>query len=359
MVGVMLRGVTKQYGGTVAVDDVSFEVARGELFFLLGPSGCGKTTLLRLIAGFLTPDAGEILFDDRPVADVPPHKRNTGMVFQSYALWPHMNVAENVAYGLRERRVEHEERVSRVEAALRTVRMLDYASRAPNQLSGGQQQRVALARALVIEPDVVLLDEPLSNLDAKLRLDMRREIRRIHGETGITMIYVTHDQKEALSMAQRVAVMSMGRVEQVGPPRTLYRRPANRFVGEFIGEANVIAGVLQATEDGIGTVETELGAIKGRLATDEMAAGADVVCLVRPECVLLGPGEANAFRARIRSSMYLGEVEQFVLEAGEVELRAVQSNPGDEAEAPGRAVDACIDPQDVAILPAGERGADS
>jgi iron(III) transport system ATP-binding protein len=359
MVGVILRGVTKRYGETPAVNDVSFEVERGELFFLLGPSGCGKTTILRLIAGFLMPDEGEILFDDRPVAAVPPHRRNTGMVFQSYALWPHMNVAENVAYGLRERRVDRDARLRRVEAALRTVRMLDYASRTPNQLSGGQQQRVALARALVIEPDVVLLDEPLSNLDARLRLEMRREIRRIHAESGITMIYVTHDQKEALSMAQRVAVMSMGRVEQVGPPRALYRRPASRFVGEFIGEANVIPGVLRSAANGAGSVETELGVFRGRLATDALGPGAEVVCMVRPECVALGPGDENAFRARVVSNMYLGEVEQFLLQAGDLELRVIRSNPGDEAEPTGHEVDAHVDADDVVILPAGERGADS
>ncbi|HID10089.1 MAG TPA: ABC transporter ATP-binding protein, partial [Candidatus Latescibacteria bacterium] len=197
--GVRLDGVSKAFGEVWAIEDVSLEVAPGELFFLLGPSGCGKTTLLRLIAGFYRPDRGRIFFGDREVTHLPPHRRNTAMVFQNYALWPHMTVWENVAYGLKVRRVGREKLRERVEEVLEIVRMAEYADRFPGQLSGGQQQRVALARALVVEPKVVLLDEPLSNLDVKLRLEMREEIRRIHERVGRTMIYVTHDQKEALS----------------------------------------------------------------------------------------------------------------------------------------------------------------
>lgn len=351
MVGVSLRGVVKRYGETVAVDKVSFEVQKGELFFLLGPSGCGKTTILRLIAGFLQPDEGEIFFDERPIDPVPAHRRNTGMVFQSYALWPHMTVAENVAYGLRERKVSGDERSRRVQAALQTVRMSAYADRMPNQLSGGQQQRVALARALVIEPDVVLLDEPLSNLDARLRLELRREIRRIHAETGITMLYVTHDQKEALSMAERLAVMSMARVEQVGTPRSLYRRPGNRFVAEFIGEANLIEGTLVSCADGLGTMRTPLGELRAALGPGAPEPGSRAICLVRPECLRLGPGEPNAFRARVRSAVYLGEIEQFVLSAGGMELRALQSNPAEAPPARDRETDVHFSPEDAVILP--------
>ncbi len=350
MVSVSLQGVTKRYGQTVAVDHVSFEVGKGELFFLLGPSGCGKTTLLRTIAGFMQPDTGTIRFDGRPIDDVPAHRRNTGMVFQSYALWPHMNVFENVAYGLRERRIERAERERRVEAALRTVRMAEYGDRSPNQLSGGQQQRVALARALVIEPDVVLLDEPLSNLDARLRLEMRREIRRIHDETGITMIYVTHDQKEALSMAERLAVMSMGRVEQVGDPRSVYRRPANRFVAEFMGEANLIEGVVLASAGELGTIRTALGELSATLSTGPLHAGDAAVCMVRPECLQLGGAGRNSFRAKVESSVYLGENEQFVLSAAGIELRAVQSNPGAEPPAAGQEVQVHFDPRDAVLL---------
>jgi len=356
MVGVALKDVVKRYGATKAVEGVSFEVRRGELFFLLGPSGCGKTTILRLIAGFAQPDEGTILFDDRPMAGVPPHRRNAAMVFQSYALWPHMSVAENVAYGLRERRVSRAERERRVGAALRTVRMSAYRDRMPNQLSGGQQQRVALARALVVEPDVVLMDEPLSNLDARLRLEMRREIRRIHAETGITMIYVTHDQKEALSMAERLAVMSVGRIEQVGTPRELYRRPANRFVAEFIGEANLLSGTLLSVTGGLGTVRTALGDLKATLPPGAPEPPADVICMVRPECIAVGQGPVNTFQAEVRGAVYLGEVEQLMLRAGELELLAVQSNPREAPPATGERVRAHFAPEDAVILPAEGSG---
>ncbi len=351
MVGVTLRNVARRYGETVAVQGVSFEVRRGELFFLLGPSGCGKTTILRMIAGFLRPDEGEILFDDRPIGRVPAHKRNTGMVFQSYALWPHMSVAENVAYGLRERDVSRADRERRVAAALETVRMSDFRERMPNQLSGGQQQRVALARALVIEPDVVLLDEPLSNLDARLRLDMRHEIRRIHDETGITMIYVTHDQKEALSMAERVAVMSMGRIQQVGDPRSVYRRPVNRFVAEFVGETNMINGNLLRAADGLGVIQTPLGKLRAALSSKDLEPGQAVTCMVRPECLTMQAAEENAVSATLASSVYLGEVEQSVLEAGGLELRAIRANPGGTPPRVGEQVPVHFEPEDAVILP--------
>ncbi len=357
MVGVTLREVTKHYGETPAVEKVCFEVNKGELFFLLGPSGCGKTTILRTIAGFLEPDEGAIFFDDRPIDPVPAHKRNTGMVFQNYALWPHMTVAENVAYGLRERKVSRSERADRVEKALRTVRMSELTDRMPNQLSGGQQQRVALARALVIEPDVVLLDEPLSNLDARLRLQMRDEIRRIHTQTGITMIYVTHDQKEALSMAQRLAVMSMGKVQQVGDPRSIYRRPLNRFVAEFVGEANMIEGVLQNIEGETAVVRTELGNLRAGLsphAPDQ--SGAEVVCMIRPECLKMGSGPVNNIAASLRDNVYLGEVEQLVLSAEERELLVVQSNPAATPPSAGEDVSLHFRPEDAVVLPAGLSG---
>jgi iron(III) transport system ATP-binding protein len=214
MENIILKNVTKRFGKTEAVGNVSLEIKAGSLFFLLGPSGCGKTTLLRMISGFCDLDEGDIFFGGRSIKTVAPGKRNTAMVFQNYALWPHLSVHENVAYGLEERGVPRDKRRVMVREALQSVRMEEYEYRKPNELSGGQQQRIALARALVVKPDAVLLDEPLSNLDAKLRMEMRHEIRRIHDETGITMIYVTHDQKEALTMADEIAVMSMGRVEQ-------------------------------------------------------------------------------------------------------------------------------------------------
>ena len=242
MPALTIKNLTKRFGDFAAVDDVSLEVAPGELFFILGPSGCGKTTLLRLVAGFDEPDGGRILFGERDITDTPPEKRNTGMVFQNYALWPHMNVAQNVSFGLEMHRIPRQERTARIDRALAMVQMADYAGHLPGQLSGGQQQRIALARALVFEPDLVLLDEPLSNLDARLRIEMRRQIKLLHEQLGRTMIYVTHDQTEALSMADRVAVMHAGKISQVGTPRELYDRPANAFIANFIGEANMLPG---------------------------------------------------------------------------------------------------------------------
>jgi len=350
MVSISMRNSTKRFGRTLAVENVSLEIERGELFFLLGPSGCGKTTILRMIAGFCQADAGQLFFDDRPIDPVPPHKRNVGMVFQNYALWPHMNVEQNVAYGLKERNFSRAERRRLTEGALRTVRMLEYADRMPNQLSGGQQQRIALARALVIEPDAVLLDEPLSNLDARLRLEMRHEIRRIHAETGITMLYVTHDQKEALSMAQRVAVMSMGRIEQVGEPRTLYKYPANRFVANFIGEANLIPGTFLDVEGQMGRVRTELGEFRAKMHGAPPSQGAQVWCMVRPEGLSLSASGGNRFSATLKSSVYLGELEQLVLEAGGMELRALKVDPGSVSPALGKRVQVQFRPEDAVIL---------
>ena len=351
MVGVSIRTITKRFGDTIAVDDVSLEIRPGELFFLLGPSGCGKTTILRVIAGFETPESGELLFEGRPMLNVPAHRRNAGLVFQNYALWPHMTVEQNVAYGLDERRIAAVEKRERVQRALARVHMQDYRRRMPNQLSGGQQQRVALARALVIEPDVVLLDEPLSNLDARLRLQMRQEIRRIHDETGITMIYVTHDQKESLSMADTIAVMSMGRVEQVGTPRAVYRTPANRFVADFIGETNLIPGTLLEVADGVGVVHTELGDFRARCGFEELTLNEDVLCMVRPECLTVKAGAVeNRFKARMIDSMYLGEVEQFRLETVCGPVRSVRANPGESGPAPGTEMELAFSADDAVIL---------
>lgn len=241
---VSTQDVSKQLGTHLAVDTVTLDVRPGEFFTLLGPSGCGKTTLLRLLAGFLAPDRGEIYFDGRPVSPVPPHKRNTGMVFQNYAVFPHMSVFENVAYGLRARRVPPDDLKRLVAEALDLVQMADLGHRGPAELSGGQQQRVALARAMVIRPGLLLMDEPLSNLDARLRTEMRGEIRRLQKQTGITTIYVTHDQEEALAVSDRIAVMEQGKIRQVGDPETIYTHPANRFVASFIGQTNFIPGEL-------------------------------------------------------------------------------------------------------------------
>jgi len=222
------------------VDAVSFAIQPGEMFFLLGPSGCGKTTVLRMLAGFIRPDSGDILFDQKRMNDVAPQHRNTAMVFQNYAIWPHLTVYENVAYGPRARKLDAESVRQRVDDALRVVRLEELAQRKPAQLSGGQQQRVALARALAVEPDLILLDEPLSNLDARLRLELRGELQRIHRETRTTCLYVTHDQEEALSLADRVAVMNRGRIEQIGTPADVYERPVSEFTARFMGEINVL-----------------------------------------------------------------------------------------------------------------------
>ena len=242
MVSIHIRNLTKHFGSTVALDDVSLSIEAGEMFFLLGPSGCGKTTLLRHIAGFYTADHGQIHFGERDVTRLPVHKRNTAMMFQSYALWPHLNVSENVAFGLHERKLSRADIEKRVQESLQMVRMGHLADRKINQLSGGQQQRVALARSIAVRPDALLLDEPLSNLDAKLRLEMRSEIRRICKEFGVTAVYVTHDQKEALHLADRMAIMEKGVISQIGTPRDVFRSPRTATVAAFIGEANFLPG---------------------------------------------------------------------------------------------------------------------
>jgi iron(III) transport system ATP-binding protein len=369
MTAIRLQNLGKRFGATVAVDAVNLDIRSGELFFLLGPSGCGKTTLLRMIAGFIAPSAGRIYFGDRDVTGLPPNKRHTGMVFQSYALWPHMTVAENVGFGLNVRKVARDERARRVARALDVVQMSEYAQRRPTQLSGGQQQRVALARALVVEPTVLLLDEPLSNLDAKLRLEMRTEIRRLVTATGITAIYVTHDQKEALSMADRMAVMRHGVVIQLGPPRELYDRPSSRFVADFLGETNFISGVVAEAHDGTVWIETPAGRIASRAGLDTTPTGGNVTCSIRPEAIRIsraGDGAArsqdaspppspstpagNALRGRRVQSTYLGELVQHRVELADgSSLKVSQFNPP-LADALGESVEISVAAEDVVIL---------
>ena len=282
---VELRHLKKSFGaGSPGVQDVSFTIEPGEMFFLLGPSGSGKTTVLRMVAGFITPDDGEILFDGKRMNDVPAQNRGTAMVFQSYAIWPHLTVYENVAYGLRVQKLAGRALDERVKEALRLVRLEALAQRKPAQLSGGEQQRVALARALAVKPGLILLDEPLSNLDARLRLDLREELRRVHLKTKIACLYVTHDQEEALSLADRMAVMNKGRIEQIGPPRELYDRPASEFVARFMGEINILA--------------------PGSAIAATFQAPADRPTAFRPEAAVLSSTEG--IEATVVGAVYLG-----------------------------------------------------
>jgi iron(III) transport system ATP-binding protein len=348
-----IRQLSKCFGTTPVLRQVTFDVADREFFFLLGPSGCGKTTLLRLIAGFYRPDEGELFFGDRRMNGVEPHRRNTGMVFQNYALWPHLSVAENVGYGLDVRAVPRNEKRARVAEALRIVQMESFADRSPNQLSGGQQQRVALARALVIRPDVLLLDEPLSNLDSKLRLEMRDEIRRIHDETRITTLYVTHDQKEALSMADRIAVMRHGVIEQIGPPREIYRQPASRFVADFIGEVNWLPGRVQHLAAESLEIETPVGVVmvSGR-SNGTLRQGTTVDLGFRPEAVRLSEGEANCFTATLEGVTYLGEIEQYILRLADgTRIKAFEQDP-ESVQPMGSAMRCHLAPGSVFVLPA-------
>jgi iron(III) transport system ATP-binding protein len=317
MKSITLEGLTRIFGAgraaVTAVDDVSLRVEQGEFFFLLGPSGCGKTTLLRMIAGLIEPTGGRVLFGSRDVTRLPVEKRRTAMVFQNYALWPHMTVEKNVQFGPRMKHLAKatRRRLSRDNLAL--VQMEGLARRKPNQLSGGQQQRVALARALAAQPDCLLLDEPLSNLDARLRLHMRTELRQLVKSTGATAVYVTHDQKEALSMADRVAVMRDGKVIQVGTPQELYHRPRSLFVADFLGEANFLPGKVATREGQETRVETAAGQVRASAAT----ADGPVTCCVRPERIALEtdstPAEgSNAVEAEVVSSTFLGEIRQYV-----------------------------------------------
>lgn len=359
-VPIRLDNLTKVFGDTRAVDHIDLTIEPGELFFLLGPSGCGKTTLLRCIAGFHVPDAGSIHIGDQDVTRLPPHARDTGMVFQSYALWPHMSVAQNVAFGLEMRKLPKAEIQRRVEEVLALVKMSDRADAKPNQLSGGQQQRVALARALVIHPRCLLLDEPLSNLDAKLRLEMRSEIRRICKEAELTAVYVTHDQKEALSIADRLAVLHGGKVQQCGRPREVYERPANRFVAHFIGETNFLDGAVLSCHHETLRVRTPVGDLVSRVPLPEpVREGRSVTVSLRPEVIRLGPapdGQPNQFSGLVHDSVYLGEVAQHQVRigradaGGEAELKVFELNPKIVARDRAEPAPVWIDPQDVVVL---------
>jgi iron(III) transport system ATP-binding protein len=368
MTAVRLDHITKRFGTTVALDDIDLTINAGELFFLLGPSGCGKSTLLRLIAGLHDPDAGRIFFNNRDVTPLHTDKRNAVMCFQSYALWPHMTVRDNVRFGLQVRKVAKAEQDRRVEEVLALVQMEALAERKPNQLSGGQQQRVALARALAVQPDCLLLDEPLSNLDAKLRHEMRSEIRRICKTAGFTTIYVTHDQKEALSVADRIAVLKGGKLMQVGTPSQLYHEPNSAFVADFIGHTNLLPGrVVGRTETEL-TVETPAGRFTA-MAKNFAGPGAGhgpatggfpveikapaVTVSIRPEQMQIArsgdtlPGR-NRIVGRPIETTFLGEASEHVLLVGEqLRLTVIAAPPLFEVPAE-MAVE--FDAHDVVVL---------
>lgn len=317
MESIRIENVRKVFGGdVVALDGLDLRIEAGELFFLLGASGCGKSTLLRCIAGLEAPTEGRVYFGETDVTELAPHKREAAMVFQSYALWPHMNVEQNIAFGLQERKVPKQEIKLRVKEALEMVKLGGYGQRAINQLSGGQQQRVSLARALVVKPKCLLLDEPLSNLDAQLRVEMRREIRKIVKENGLTGIYVTHDQEEALAMADRLAVLSWGRIGQVGTPEKVYRSPVNGYVAGFIGETNLIEGEVMESHDGFCFVRREGIAFVGRITAENwvVKAGDKAIVAIRPEVWRLHKeGGENELSGEVVERTYLGQrIEYFV-----------------------------------------------
>ncbi len=343
-----LENLGKLYGDFHAVRDVNLTVAQGELLVLLGPSGCGKTTTLRMIAGFVEATTGRILLGERDITLLPPYRRNTGLVFQGYALFPHLSVAENIAFGLEMRRLKRAEIAPKVEAALRLVRLDGLGSRMPRQLSGGQQQRGALARALVIEPDILLLDEPLSNLDAKLRQEVRIEIRQLQQKLGLTAVMVTHDQEEALSMADRLVVMNEGSVQQIGTQRELYNHPRNRFVANFIGRSNFFEGRIEAP----GRFRS-----KGGLEIAFATGGSGGNCLaVRPEKVRLGiaAGGPNRFPGTVELVTYLGSLTEYSvrLASGErVDIHAQNAEEhGDEPLAPGMPIEIDWHPEACQLL---------
>ena len=352
MEAIFAKSIVKDFGEVRALDGVSIGIEPGELFFLLGGSGCGKTTLLRCIAGLEKPTSGTIFFEGEDVTALPTHKREAAMVFQSYALWPHMTVGQNIAFGLEERKVPRHEIDERVKEALRMVQMPGFEERGIDQMSGGQQQRVSLARALVVKPKCLLLDEPLSNLDAQLRLEMRSEIRRIVKENGLTGVYVTHDQSEALSMADRLAVMDHGHVKQVGAPEEVYRNPASTYVASFIGETNLLRATVKGKGDGdLFLVDTEAGEFSGRVTVKDWMPGEgdEVFVSVRPEAIrITEAGEGR--QGEIEETTYLGDVIQYRVKTRDgVKVDASEMNPH-RVLAQGTGVTFDLQPEDVVIL---------
>jgi spermidine/putrescine transport system ATP-binding protein len=346
-VDVRLERVSKFFGDVAAVDDLSLDIAEGEFFSMLGPSGCGKTTTLRMIGGFEDPSTGTVYLGGRDVTDLPPYRRDVNTVFQSYALFPHLNVFENVAFGMRRKKVDKGDIERRVRESMRLVDLEGFEERKPSQMSGGQQQRVALARALVNRPKVLLLDEPLGALDLKLRKQMQLELKRIQEEVGITFIYVTHDQEEAMTMSNRFAVMRHGKIEQIGPPEAVYESPATEFVAGFLGASNLLDGELDETSGDVATVRLTSGR-SIRMPASKVPSDVDteVKVGVRPEKISIDvddgepPADANWVSGLLRMSTYMGVSNQYKVEGpGGSELTVYVQNLGSDAPlAPGRKV---------------------
>jgi iron(III) transport system ATP-binding protein len=359
MPGVRIQGLAKRYGDVAAVEGLDLRVEPGELVALLGPSGCGKTTTLRLVAGFLKPEAGEIWVGERclssPSTVVPPERRRMAMIFQSYALWPHMTVNQNVAYGLRFGGAPRADRDRRVSDILKAVQLEGYGSRYPGELSGGQQQRVAVARALVVEPEILLLDEPLSNLDANLREEMRFEIRRLHERFTITTLYVTHDQAEAMVISDRVAVLQNGRVAQIGTAEELFERPRTRFVAEFIGRTNLIDGVAA------GPATVARGSLRLHVAAADLASGAAVAVSIRPHQIELAPrgvsgalaAGTNVLAGTVLRASYLGDGVDYQVQLDDCDVILRVAGPAPSRALPGEKVSAIVPAGACVPLPPG------
>jgi spermidine/putrescine transport system ATP-binding protein len=349
---VRIEGVTKRFDGVVAVDDLSLEIPRGSFFAMLGPSGCGKTTTLRMIGGFEAPTEGRIYLGDQDVVGLPPYKRDVNTVFQSYALFPHLTIAENVGFGLRRRGIKGKTLAGRVSAVLEKVGLEGFEKRKPRQLSGGQQQRVALARALVNSPRVLLLDEPLGALDLKLRKQMQLELKAIQHEFGITFVHVTHDQEEAMTMADTIAVMQGGRIEQLGTPSDLYERPTTAFVAGFLGVSNLLHGTVSGSNSVRLRQGAEVTVSRAALAgrTGNVAVG------IRPEKLRLGSAGANSFTGRVRETAYVGVSTQYIVEttAGALTVYVQNAEPESGAIAPGGAVELSFDPEAAFVVDVNE-----
>jgi len=352
--GLVVADLIRRYSDEVAVGPISFAVAEGEFFSLLGPSGCGKTTTLRCIAGFETVDAGGIWLEGRRLDGVPAHKRGIGLVFQTPALFPHLTVAQNVAFGLRTHRVDKGTAAARVAAMLELIGLPQYGNRMPSQLSGGQQQRIALARSLVLEPHLLLLDEPLSSLDLKLRVQMREELRGLQRRLRKTTIFVTHDQTEALALSDRIAVLSQGRIEQIGTPAEIYQAPVSRFVADFIGNSNLIEAEVVGFAEGLVDLATASG-LHLYAARAEAPARKNVTLLIRPERIRIGVAEAgcgNNLRASITDRMYLGEDAQYRILVEQSQPLLLIRKSGDEelSSAGASTLHVGIEPSDIIVL---------